>query len=422
MTQDFTVPVAHLPKVRVPATPRLMEKWTGAMLDASGRAHCGALRLDFEGACNIDRVFEAIADTLSESPILAASFDIEGKTLSGQAPTQDALRAAIRTQLENEPGVITDADFLAHCGHDPSVPGLRLAASRDGMALRIWIGFWIFTCDGASIDLLVQNIARRYRNEDVPALQSWDSYAATEIARCTDNISEETRRAIYSGEGPFGLDACRTTAPQTAGASDSVPFVLNLRNDELAQLARKRRVTPFAMLFGAFQRAVSKESGLDHIVTGVPFNNRQERSEEFVIGPLANTIPVVTRHSSGCDFDNDVKAAQGALLEAARRQHLDTARLFPDGMSPRTSMVDLPFPQLFNAFNAQTAGQPLPLADDVWLTLSLLPNNTHRVPFEITLHGGVDHVAGRFEMDGSAYGAVAPLVQSRMAEDLNAVA
>lgn len=131
MTQDYLITLGFGHKTYMPATVGVYEKWTGAMLDATGRAYCGALRLDFPVGCDTMRAKEAVARTLSEHTILASSFRIDGSALIGEAPATDRLYTQARTRLDWPCPGVSDDVFLNYAADDPTASGLRIAARED---------------------------------------------------------------------------------------------------------------------------------------------------------------------------------------------------------------------------------------------------------------------------------------------------
>ncbi len=103
-----------------------------------------------------------MAHTLARHPTLAAKFEIEGEQLVGRAPTEQVLFEALRDQFGRVQTAVTDKEFLAYRARPAAESGLHIASSIDEAGLHIWIGFWIYTCDGASIDLLLEDIAKHY--------------------------------------------------------------------------------------------------------------------------------------------------------------------------------------------------------------------------------------------------------------------
>ncbi|WP_457296312.1 condensation domain-containing protein [Pseudomonas chlororaphis] len=189
----------------------------------------------------------------------------------------------------------------------------------------------------------------------------------------------------------------------------------------MPRYARAQRVTPFVLLLAIYQRAISAVSGVATVVTGVPFANRPGAAAQKLVGPLSNTIPVSTRHEPGEPLAAVIKRVQRAVINATARQDMEPAALYPEGMSTRTAGFELPFPQLFNAWNSRSAGSRIALGDNQWMSLRLLPNDTCRVAFEITLDEHTEHISGRIDMDAAAYGEHAGQVIEQMLSDLQGI-
>jgi len=391
--------------VKIESTVGLREKWVGAMLDRSGRAYSGAFRLDFSNKCNREKVIDAVVETLSNYPILNASFKIEDDVLVGYIPTKNDMKENVKACLQKKINGISDEKFIDYEAESVYKSGLRIASETDENGIHIWIGFWIFTCDGTSIDIIIDEISKRYQGSDISLKQSWNEYVKDEKAHISQQIMalEDTDK-IYKNAGPYGLDAVRQTPYKIKGLMKSMPFVFEVSRDYIGKCAKDYRVTPFALMFAIFQKAISNVSGVKNVITGIPFANRHNIEEYAIVGPISNTIPVLTHHEKADTLESCIKAAQKSLLDASRRQSIETSILYPKGISPRNVEYELPYPQLFNAWNSQHQGDKIQLGEDEWMTLHLLPNNTCRVGFEITLDGNTDYVSGRIDLDLDAYG------------------
>ncbi|CDG26624.1 MULTISPECIES: condensation domain-containing protein [Bacillus amyloliquefaciens group] len=422
MQQKYLVPPVGRQLITVPSTAGLREKWIGAMLDKTGRAYAGALRLDFSPSCESDKALNAVADTLARHPILAAHFQIEGDILVGYAPTESSLREVLREQMRTKHTGITNEAFLAHRARQSSEPGLRLASVSDDNGLHVWIGFWTYTCDGASIDLLIEEIANRYLGKSLKSSRSWEEYAQMEVTQTVKQVLDSrTRVNVYPVPGPYGIDAVRATPRGTVGHTQSVRFDSPIPRSMVLTCARAYRVTPFVLLFAAFQRAVSAVSGVKTVVTGVPFANRRHPDDHTVVGPLSNTVPITTHHELGEPLVAVLNQVQRAVIRAAERQNIETTALYPEGTSPRNVDYDLPFPQLFNAWNSQRDGTEISLGKTEWMYLRLLPNGTCRAGFEITLDEHSEYISGRIDMDVEAYDGQVEQVIEHMIKGLNSL-
>ncbi|OTA14356.1 Amino acid adenylation [Xenorhabdus vietnamensis] len=423
MYQNYLISFVGDSSIVVPSTAGLREKWIGAMLDQTGKAYAGALRLDFSPGCVPECVFNAIVDTLIRHPILAAQFDIEDDELVGRAPDKTELRGALWERLNLRHMGITDEMFLAHRARRASDSGLRITSVTDDTGIHVWIGFWTYVCDGASIDLLIEDIVQCYCGKPPRISKSWSEYACMENARISKRvISLQERLEVYSEPGPYGLDAIRETPHGSVGIMQSVRFSSSVLRSVVLAYARACRVTPFVLLFSIFQRAVSVVSRVTTVVTGVPFINRKSPDENVVVGPLSNTVPVTTHHNIPSEsLPGMLNQLQRDVIRAAARQDIKAAAFYPDGISPRTVAYELPFPQLFNAWNSRCDGTRIPLGDTEWVDLQLLPNSTCRAGFEITLDEHSEYISGRIDMDVDAYGGCVEQVIKQMIGELETI-
>lgn len=421
MPQNYLLPSVDGPIISIPSTVMLREKWMGAMLDATGRAYSGALRLDFSPDCVQEEAWDAVADTLARYPILAASFKYDNDTVVGHAPTESKLRLALREHLETGHQGVTNESFLAYRARHTSDPGLRLASVRDDSGLHIWIGFWIFTCDGASIDLIVDEITKRYTG--VPVTHhplEWTEYASLENSYAKERTElSRDMTDVYLAEGPYGMDNIRATPRGSTGRMQSVPFHTNILRQTVLASSKAYRVTPFTLLFAAYQQAVSAVSGTSRVITGVPLVNRRRPEDYTVVGPISNTVPIPTQHDLKGSIKETVKSIQLSVIKATERQHIEPAALYPKGITPRTAAYELPYPQLFNAWNSQRVHSRISLGQTEWMTVNLLPNSTCRVGFEMTLDEQSESISGRMDMDLDAYEGRATQVAGHMVEELN---
>lgn len=421
MCQNYLISFADELPIVVPSAVSLREKWIGAMLDKTGRAYSGALRLDFSPGCVPERVFNAVVDTLIRHPILAAQFDIEGDKLIGHAPNKTKLRNALWDRLNSKHTSITDEIFLAHRASRASEPGLRIASVIDDTGIHVWIGFWTYTCDGASIDLLIEDIIQCYHDKSGIS-KCWIEYANMVNARVSKQvISLQERVEVYPKQGPYGLDAIRKTPHGSVGVMQSVRFSTSVLRSNVVAYARACRVTPFVLLFSIFQRAISVISGVTTVVTGVPFINRKNPDEFTVVGPLSNAVPITTHHMPDESLFSMFNRLQRDVIKASARQDIEVAALYPDGISPRTVAYELPFPQLFNAWNSRCDSTRMHLGNSEWMNLQLLPNGTCRAGFEITLDEHSEYISGRIDMDVDAYGICVERVIKQMIEDLESM-
>jgi hypothetical protein len=105
-------------------------------------------------------------------------------------------------------------------------------------------------------------------------------------------------------------------ATQTfGGSSQSVPLSLDLIR-ELKSLAAKHDATLFMIAFAAFQRLLSRYSGREDIVVGVPVAGRSRAETEDLIGLFVNVVVMRTDLSGNPRFLDLLERVRTVVLEA----------------------------------------------------------------------------------------------------------
>ncbi|MCC2524245.1 hypothetical protein CKF94_20305 [Vibrio coralliilyticus] len=377
----------------IEVTSGLKDKWTAGMLDQSGSGYSGSFRLDFT-SCDELEVVQAVAKTLSRHPILAASFDLKGGELVGEGPLEsDLYDWMIKTLSVNSESL--DEDTFKRSQVDSiTLPGLKVAKTAKPDHLSIWIGFWTFTCDGLSIDLLTEEIFERLTKKAVRLTHKWKGYEKAGLTK----VSPIDKARIYPESGPYGIDSKFDLSVHGDTRGESFPFSLSINTKSVEEIARGLRTTPFMLTFSAFQKAVSEVSEISSVVTGIPFSNRLSEYEMAAIGPFSNTISVTTTHSDRPFFE-EANLGVRALIEASKRQRVVNSNLYPDYLSHRSNGFTLPFAQIFNAWNSKKQNQIIALNEGQTMCLKLLHNNTARAGFEVTLDDNHPAVFGRIDMN-----------------------
>lgn len=406
----------------IPCPHGLKEKWVGAMVDGSGRGenYSAAIRLDFSSGCDTEKLLHTIIKVLSLNPILAGQFKIINKKLVTFVPSSEALYISLYNKIKSQITVeLNDEIFKKSTIHlkSPENVGLRIAYSKKEVGTSVWIGFWTFTCDGISIDILVKDIINMYNNEEINENNNWIKIINSRDFTKVKNTLNDSE--IYSQKGPYGVDNVRNTPINSKGNCKNIDFHTNILTKDINLIAKNLRITPFALMFGVFQNAIIHLSNASRIVTGVPYINRISTEESECIGPFSNTIPILTERKSTNQISKEfLKHTQKNLLIASKRQNINTNELYPKGITPRNVDYVLPFPQIFNAWNSQLSGKRIMLNNSESLKLHLIPNNTTRSGFELTLNSNSSTISGHIDVDVDAYGSLILDFQKKMKRDL----
>ncbi|OLB63996.1 MAG: hypothetical protein AUI10_12995 [Actinobacteria bacterium 13_2_20CM_2_72_6] len=110
-------------------------------------------------------------------------------------------------------------------------------------------------------------------------------------------------------------DRPRLTAPSYAGSE--IPFELPVPVAErVTALARRLRVTEFAVLFGAWAVLLGRLGGQPDLVVGVPVAGRDQPQVAALVGMFVNTVALRVDMSSDPTFEELVGQVAGATAEA----------------------------------------------------------------------------------------------------------
>lgn len=422
MVENFNVTIDdYCPLKAITCPENLKEKWVGAMIDDSGHGenYSAAIRIDFSSGCDTEKVLYSIIKVLSLNPILAGQFRIINTELIAFVPTQESLYEALKNKIKNQNNIeLNDEIFKKSTIHlsSPENIGLRLAYSKKEKGISIWIGFWTFTCDGVSIDILIKNIVNAFNNEEINR-NNW-----VDLINNSKSVEEKITlidSEIYSQRGPYGIDSVRETSINSIGVSKNIFFDTGVLTKDVNLVAKNLRITPFALMFGIFQNAIIHLSQVPRIITGVPYINRTSTEEIKCIGPFSNTIPILTERKSTKQIStNYLKDIQKNLIIASKRQNISANKFYHTGTSPRNVDYTLPFPQIFNAWNSQLSGKSINLNNSETLQLHLLPNDTTRSGFELTLDSNNSNISGHIDVDTDAYGSIISDFKGKVREDL----
>lgn len=349
------------------------EKWTGAVLDhEKGNSYYAGVKLKFSSNINLERAKLAIITVLSRVRILSSEMKIIDDKLVMCLPSESYIKNRLLFELplsEEE----TDQDFVTP-SLSPFLNGLKLKYRWDGKNHCFLIGFWTFTCDGLSIDLIIKAIVDYYENEEIPSL--YDESSLLNIEKRSQKINfdiecEKLGKDLFSG-------ATSITSNLFGKKRQNINVDFEILEEELRSLSRRLGVTDFTIIFAIFQISISEVHGFPKVITWVPFLNRASLREFSTVGPFANTIPVFTTYPEKTKLIDRIFLTQEALLESSKRQMLDYSKYLPNGQRKF-------FNQIFNSWNTKLENKKINFSDGTSLNVELLHNGTVRSGLDITV-------------------------------------
>jgi amino acid adenylation domain-containing protein len=110
----------------------------------------------------------------------------------------------------------------------------------------------------------------------------------------------------------------------------------------LDRLARDLRTSLFTVLVSAFTTAVSRLSGRDDVVIGIPLAGRTETATHGLIGFFANALPLRVNLSGADGFSGVLERHRQPVHELLTRQHVPFASVV-DNLAPKRSANRNPY-------------------------------------------------------------------------------
>lgn len=219
-------------------------------------------------------------------------------------------------------------------------------------------------CDGQSITVLFDELAQFYAREcgvdpqatAPPLAAQYGDYVTWRNEQAADTDQVAWWRSYLSG-APDVLtvpaDRPRPALRGTGGATTLFDLPAGLIADAAA-LARRRRMSPFMVLLGAFAALLSRLSGADDLLIGVPVTDRPLPEFEPLIGLFVDTVPVRVRLSPGDTFERLLHGVRQSVLDALSHRGVSfeqlVERLRPDRSPGHTPLVQVSFSADLNPF------------------------------------------------------------------------
>lgn len=296
------------------------------------------------GPLDVARLQGALDAVVARHDSLRARFPmVEGAPVQAVA---DALRLPLEVRRVTaaidacafEAEARTHAQAMAGQPFDLSAGPLarvQLLQSGDGGAMLVAV-FHHIICDGASLDVFLRDLARAY---DEIGRGEAGTRAPLEL-QYADVADHEQERFNCAGpdvahasavwrarlEGAPGLlDLPFDRARTSAGAGRSAQAHLHVPGDiaaRLADLARARGATLFALHLALLFCVLRRWSGLDDLVVTVPVSQRDQPELADLIGLLVETLPIRATFEADLRFPALLAQVRDRLTEALAYRHL----------------------------------------------------------------------------------------------------
>ena len=328
----------------VPLTDGQLEKWLGCQYGGVAALACNeAVVLTFDGALDNSALHRALALVWSRHEAFRFGFAADGRSQI----LRDAVPLPLR-ELDFSAGNAAQSldafcESEMHAAFDLAQPPLvRLALIRLGehrhalhvIAHHLVMDGWSFAVFAGELET-AYNAFVAGREPRLPAAESFRAYVLAERSRRAGNAAQlDYWREHYAVLPPLlelPCDRPHTESPDFAAGSERHVFPAAL-TASLRREARRLGVTLYSLLLAGFGTFLARLCGQRDFVIGIPFAGQAIAGSGALIGDGVNTLPLRLRVDRQDAFDELVRSAHKALLDAAENQDLtllDILRALP---------------------------------------------------------------------------------------------
>jgi natural product biosynthesis luciferase-like monooxygenase protein len=323
-----------------PLSSQQLSVWVICQTQHGASAYNLPMAFDIRGPLDA-ALFARAADALMErQEVLRTRI----RVVDGE-PRQWTAEAVAGLRLEHASTADAAAAYARECVHPFRLDAeplcrmqlLRIAADHHVFLLNIHH----IICDGASIQLLLQDLLALYRNQcDAHALPPLALHHA-DYCRWQKETLEPS--AAYRECLAYWREQMRETPPVIALPTDRPrPVARSLRGNTIAQeipasqaaalqhMARQHNVTLYMLMLAIYKVLLSRYAQQDRLVVGTPSSMRDAAELESIAGYFLNTLPIHTQIDPQRSFADYLSALKEVVLAAFEHQHvtfLDIVRL-----------------------------------------------------------------------------------------------
>ncbi len=266
-------------------------------------------------------------------------------------------------------------------------PLLRVGlAEIDEMKRILLVDMHHIISDGSSLDILIKEFASLFKGEPLPPLaiqyKDYSEWLHSQQQQSTAQKQETFWLNEFSGELPvldLPTDFPRPIMQSFAGSQ--VDFKLSKEETEaLITLAAAQGTTLFMVLLALFNILLSRLSGSEDIVIGVPTAGRGHVDLENIIGMFVNTLALRNYPTAGKTFREFLAQVKERTLKAFENQEYQFEQLVEKAAVERDVSRNPLFDVLFALQNTDMEENAVPGLEPV------LHEHEYRVAkFDLTL-------------------------------------
>ncbi|MCY8448952.1 surfactin non-ribosomal peptide synthetase SrfAA [Bacillus spizizenii] len=239
--------------------------------------------------------------------------------------------------------------------------------------------------DGVSIGIILEELARIYKGEQLPELRlQYKDYAVWQSGQAAEGYQKDRAywKEVFAGELPvlqLLSDYPRPPVQSFEGDRVSIKLDAGLK-DRLNRLAEQNGATLYMVMLSAYYTLLSKYTGQDDIIVGTPSAGRNHSDIEGIVGMFVNTLAIRSEVKQDETFTHLITRVRKQVLDAFSHQDYPFEWLVEDLNIPR----DVSRHPLFDTmFSLQNATEGIPAVGD--LILSVHETNFKIAKFDLTM-------------------------------------
>ncbi|MGG3032013.1 surfactin non-ribosomal peptide synthetase SrfAA, partial [Bacillus stercoris] len=239
--------------------------------------------------------------------------------------------------------------------------------------------------DGVSIGIILEELARIYKGEQLPELRlQYKDYAVWQSRQAAEGYKKDRAywKEVFAGELPvLQLLSDYPRPPVQSFEGDRVSIKLDAGvKDRLNRLAEQNGATLYMVMLSAYYTLLSKYTGQDDIIVGTPSAGRNHSDTEGIVGMFVNTLAIRSEVKQDETFTQLISRVRKRVLDAFSHQDYPFEWLVEDLNIPR----DVSRHPLFDTmFSLQNATEGIPAVGD--LSLSVHETNFKIAKFDLTV-------------------------------------
>jgi amino acid adenylation domain-containing protein len=337
--------------------------WLASQLRPDSSVYNVAMTIPLPATADMETAVSALRQVVGRHEALRTSFRADGEGLSqvvhreidvqvAHDPDRDDLRAVAPGEAESRLHALTLAQAQMPFALDrPPLWRARIVrAGADDWRLVLVCHHSI--CDGASwgiLDAELTEICTSAAAGQTPRLpQLGIQYADWAVWQRSEQLTPARMeqelaywRGRLAGAPPvhaLPTDGSRAAAQDYAGSEIRFEIPAEVA-ERVTRLARRLRVTEFAVLFGAYAALLARLGGQPDVVVGVPVAGRGQAQAASLVGMFVNTVLLRVDTSSDPSFGELAGQAAAATLEALEHAAVPLQHVVEELVSRRDPAV-----------------------------------------------------------------------------------